>query len=499
MDAILRPLENVNESLSWFLAAREQRVLYIQAAEALRAPILQRLSQLEGQRRCPSPVLMIEAGDEPEQDEGKGRGDVAGDDGWATRTEELVEEMAAARERASAAEPPLEVRVLVPPPPFSPAAAGFARTLRVALDCVRPPLDGLLVVLAPVWINDGAGWSRTLQALLSAPELAAARFVVVDPEDGPARELAVALGTRAEVVDGRIDGKAGAAALSAMVAGMASAPPGAGAARAAGLAGPREAPPPRRGAPAPAPAQQAAALSELGLPPAYGDVDLMQRIRVAVMSAAREIADGHAPEAVRLQRQARDLAAGAGLTREAALFEIVAGSYALQGGSIQAALAAFEAAAARASAAGLFELAAQAHLARGGALLVQSRPADAAIAYAEAGRLAAVKLPAVAIEGYRMAGTLLVSLRQEMHAIEVWRRALDIAGALPPADGAATTAPEVARAMAQVCRQRRMFAQATALEEQAAAMEHPPPANAARAEAAPPVVASPGDGGEGRR
>jgi tetratricopeptide (TPR) repeat protein len=477
MDAILKPLEQVNEALSWFLAAAEQRLLYIQASDALRIPILQLLAGIEGQRRCRSPVVILEAGAGDDERDGSRDSDDDDGGGWATRTEELFEEMAAARARAAAADPPLEVSAMPAPEPIAPPLAGFARGLKMALACVQPPLSGLLVVLAPVWVTDAAAWREALAALVPRPELAGARFVVIDPEDAPARSVAVQLGRLAEIADGRVDARAAAAGLSAMVAGMASAPAGASAARAAGLAGPREAPPTRRNAPpVPTAEQQSAALAEVGLPPAYGDPVLMQQVRVAVMTAAHELAGGRVAEAVRLQREARDLCERAGLAREATLFEIVMGSYALQGGAPEQAIQAFASAAARAVAAGLSELAAQAHLARGGALLMRQRPADAAIAYAEAGHLASAKLPAIAIEGYRMAGTLLLSLHQEQAAVAIWRRALAVADEAPSAERAATTAPEVARALAAVCRRRGLRAQADALEAQAERLEQPPAA-----------------------
>jgi tetratricopeptide (TPR) repeat protein len=462
MDAILKPLERVREAITWFMAATEQRLLYLQTSEALRVPILAKLASLEGHPRCKRAVVVLEAGVDPN------------DDGWTTRTEELEQGMSAARDRAAAADPALEIRPLGPTAGASTGVATFARTLRAALAAVEPPLEGLLVVLAPAWVSDANGWRATLAPLLARPEFGRARFVVVDTEDGPARPVAEALGPRAEIAEARIDPAAAKQAIAAMVAAMASAPPGAEAARAAGLAGPRELPPRRAKQPPPlTPEQKQQAMEKLDLPAAYADPEVMQQIRLAVMQAADAMGDGRAIEAVRFQRQARDLALAARLVREPVLFEIMVGAYALQAGAPEQALAAFDVAAGRAKENQLPELAAQALLAKAGALLTLKRTDVAAVAYAEAGHAAVTKAPALAIEGYRMSGTLLLSLRQEQQAIAVWKRALQIADGIPPKDRGATTASEVARALAAVCRNHGLRVQADALERQAQDLETP--------------------------
>jgi hypothetical protein len=471
MDAILKPIERVQEAITWFLAAGEQRLLYVQASEALRLPVLSKLASLEGHPRCKRAVVVVEAGVDP------------GDDGWATRAEELEQAVTEARDRAAAAKPPLEIRPLGALVGAATPAAAFARLLRASLDAVRPPLEGLLVVLAPAWVNDATLWRATLGPMLARPELAAARFVVIDPEDGPARALAEQLGPRAEIADGRIDASAARQAMAVMVAAMASAPAGADPARAAGLAGPREAPPPRINRPPPlTPEQRERAMADVGLAAAYAQPDLMQKIRVAIMQAADAMGDGRAAEAVRLQRDARDLAVRAGLAREPVLFEIMMGAYALQGGAAPQALTAFDSAARHAEERQLPELGAQALLAKAGALLTLKQADQAAVAYAEAGRVAAAKAPALAIEGYRMSGTLLASLRREQQAIAVWQRALEVADGIPAKERKATTAPEVARALAVVCRKHGLRAQADALEAQAADLEAPPEPAAGAAE-----------------
>jgi hypothetical protein len=467
MDAILKPIERVQESITWFLAASEQRLLYVQTSEALRIPILSKLAGLEGHPRCKRAVVVLEAGVDP------------GDDGWATRTEELEQGLRDARDRAAAAEPPLEIRPLGPLVGASTPAAAFGRLLRAALDAVRPPLEGLLVVFAPAWVNDAGAWRATLGPLLARPELTAARFVIVDTEDGPARSLAEQFGARAEIADGRIDPAATKAGMAAMVAAMASAPPGGGAARAAGLAGPREAPPRRiKDPPVLTPEQRARAMADAGLPEAYAAPEIMQRIRLAVMQAADAMGNNRAAEAVRLQCEARDLAEAARLVREPVLFEIISGCYALQAGAPEPALRAFDTAAAKAEQRKLPDLAAQAYLAKAGALLTAERKDEASVAYAEAGRVAREKAPVLAIEAYRMAGTLLLSLRREQQAISVWNRALEIAGALPAKERKATTAAMVARELASVCRRHGLGAQAQSLEAQARDLEAPPEAAA---------------------
>src|SRR5581483_10191630 len=132
---------------------------------------------------------------------------------------------------------------------------------------------------------------------------------------------------------------------------------------------------------------------------------------------------------------------------------------------------------------GLGELAAQTELALGMIEVVARAPERAAAHYAAAGRLAEeAKVDVLAIEAWRMAGQLALEMgsRLEMPAIDCWKRALAIAGALDPKMAQATSAAEIARALAGVYRRRGLPAQARAMDQRSVELEDgPAPADAA--------------------
>ena len=102
----------------------------------------------------------------------------------------------------------------------------------------------------------------------------------------------------------------------------------------------------------------------------------------------------------------------------------------------------------------------------------EGRAAQAAKHYAAAGDLAEVaKVPPLAIECWRMAGQLALDAKLDGSAVECWKRALAVAGELDPAVAKATSAAEVARALAAVCRKRGLRAQADELDRRSIAIE----------------------------
>lgn len=159
---------------------------------------------------------------------------------------------------------------------------------------------------------------------------------------------------------------------------------------------------------------------------------------------------------------------------------LVLGGYGLQAGHAAAAAEIFRDARDRATAQSLPELAAQAELARASALLVGKQTDAAAVVYADAGALAeSAGVALLAIEAYRMAGQLLLSHGREPQAVATWRRALAVADAAPPEQQEGSSASDVARALAVVCRRHGLQEQARALDEQAASYEAPPPPGSA--------------------
>jgi hypothetical protein len=81
----------------------------------------------------------------------------------------------------------------------------------------------------------------------------------------------------------------------------------------------------------------------------------------------------------------------------------------------------------------------------------------------------------LAIDAYRMSGQLFAGQKRLEEATQVWRRALALAAQAEPAARLGSTAPDVARALADLCARHGLSAQATSLRAQAAALECPPP------------------------
>ena len=467
MDTIYQPLSRVAEAMQDFVRRKELRLLHVVTSGPLRLAVLEHIAAAEHFGANRSPFFVLEAPCE------------ADDHGWTIRSEELRRDVDELRGRGGRGERGEEESA----PPTVRATPNHARTaasiglfgveLRALADSMRPPMDGIVIVLSPLWVRVPKLWVEEIAALTFQPGLAAVRWVIVDLEDAVCGPLAAALGGRARTIDARVNGAACRAEAVGMLAAMGTAPPGATGARLCGAAGPRELPPPRKTA-----AKELTPMlaKEVGLPEALADASVAQRLRALTLSAAHAMRDGKAADALRQQCEAQQLCLDAGLVRESLVLEIVLGGYALQGGAHRHALETFRQARRRAEAAGFAELAVQAQLAVAASLLAQRRTDEACAAYAEAGQLgAAMKTPVLAIEGYRMAGQLLAAAGKAELAGTAWRRALDLADNATALDRKTSTAAQVARALAALCRTHRLVAQAAALEVQAAAMEGPVP------------------------
>jgi hypothetical protein len=123
----------------------------------------------------------------------------------------------------------------------------------------------------------------------------------------------------------------------------------------------------------------------------------------------------------------------------------------------------------------------QAELALGMLEAADRRPAQAATHYSAAARLAetAQTIP-LAMECWRMAGQLALDSGLESSAVDCWKHAIALAGALEPELTPLTSVAETARALAALCRKRGLVPQAAALERQSIEFEQGParPTNA---------------------
>ena len=216
-------------------------------------------------------------------------------------------------------------------------------------------------------------------------------------------------------------------------------------------------------------------LAAAGVSPAYARRDVLQQLRVLVFAGASAMKERRAAEAVRQQREARELCLQHGLHREAVTMALVLGGYTLQGGAVEAALEVFAEARRMAEAHDFGDLAVQAQMSVASTLLVLKRPDEAATAYGMAGELGErAGALVLAIEGFRMCGQLHATRKRDTEATAAWRRALDVADRASPMEKKSSTAPDTARQLATLCRKHGLTAQAESLESLAATMEAAP-------------------------
>ncbi len=482
MNAANEALERVAEAMQWFVSTRSLKLLSVVSSGSFRLAVLKHIAAAEHHSDNRAPFVFLEAPTEED------------DDGWDTRSEELLQELAEVRENlkesglpAMPEWPPLEGKRGLP---------RFTFELARALAALPAPLEGLVVVLAPTGVRQPQRWTADVQSVLVRPELARARFVVVDLEEPLCVPAAKSLGEAGEAVDARVSDATASLDLSALVKAMASAPAGVRGAQLYGAAGPDVPPPPRpRQKPPLAQEELEKHLAAAGVSPAYARMDVLQRLRVLVFAAASAMKERRSAEAVRQQREARELCLLHRLQREAVTMTLVLGGYTLQGGAEEAALEVFADARRMAEAHKLGDLAVQAQMSVASTLLVLKRPDEAATAYGLAGELgdkAGALL--LAIEGFRTCGQLHASRKRDTEATAAWRRALDVADRASPMEKRSSTAPDTARQLAALCRKHGLIAQAESLESLAVTMEAAPLAPAEAEAAATPAASTAGRG-----
>lgn len=464
MDSIAQPLTRVVEAVQQFVITPEVRLLHVMTEPSLRLAVLEHVAAGEHHGDNHSPFFVLET---PTWD---------GEGEWEGRAEELRADYEELRILLDKAGEGVSLPPIWPPPKGQREFARFAGELAEALRRFTSPFHGMVLVLAPVEVRDPKRWASELKTLLTRPELKKARLIVVEADGAHSEPLAVALAQEAMRVDARPDEKKAREDMAQMLAAMASAPAGATGAQVLGAAGPRVAPPPRKGAPQPMPAAQREEMArELKVAPALLDPSFQQTLRLKVLTAAHALREGRAAQAVQEQREARDLCLKAGLNREAVTMELVLGGYVLQAKQSAQALEVFRDARMRAETHQLPELAVQAQLSVASTLLILQRIEEAARAYAEAGKLGVAASSAMlAIEGYRMCGQLLAGAGKTAEATTAWKQALEAAGKAPPHERSASSAPEAARQLAALCRKHGLKTQADSLEAQAAALESVP-------------------------
>ncbi|KYG09062.1 hypothetical protein BE21_19915 [Sorangium cellulosum] len=472
MQAISDALNRLHEDAAWFARAHELKLLRVRCAGDLRATALKLLLGLEFHADNFSPWVVLEDAHS------------AAEGGWQVRATRVLANWELRRDAFAkeGVEMPTATPALSLPdgallasalhagiPLRSSGGLGpFAAALHGVLGALRPPLRGLVVVLAPTVIESMAAFEAELTALVQAPTLADCRWVLVHDTtaDGPAK-LLQALGARALICNCVIDPAQQDRDLDTLLAGG----DGPQAAR-AGMAGPRGVVPPKRvdGPPELPREARDAALRLAGIDPAY--LDEAPRLRSLVLGAAVAIKRGKGPEAVRLQREARDLCERLSLHAMKVICQVALASYLSGLGERGRAIAELRDATAYAQRWGLGQQESQARLALGLLLALGGQHHEAASEYAIAGQCAErAGISPLAIEAWRLAGQLALQVKMEPHAIASFKEAIRIAGQSANDVVKLSSAAEAARKLASVCRARGLGAQAASLEEQAGQME----------------------------
>lgn len=478
MEAYVTPLEKLRESLRWFIAVPELQVMHVSVSQELRESVLAKIVDAQGQKQNRSAIffMLAPATDDPSD--------------WRERVTELNEGFASYAEAAAQASPPQVLRA--PRGTDGVGVLALVNALGATVEAVAASAQGVIAVLAPQELTNPTRWVADLTQLLTNRSLRSVRFIVVEVAPAPSRALIAPMGGFAECVDVHVDPATSKVLLTRLLAGMKTAPPGAEPARIAGAAGPREAPPPRKGRGAPPPEVAAEELRKLGVNPAFGDPEVMKALRIETLSASLALQDGRLKDAIAHQIRARDVAEQAGLKREAILFHLMLGGYVLQGGREAApqALRIFDESAARAKAEGFADLGAQSHMARASVFLLLQRPLDAARAYGEGGTIGETQPSKVlAIECYRLMGKTFLDQGNESQAVAAWQRAVEVTDAAPPIERMASSGPTVAVDLAAIYRAHRINREADELDAKVARWksEAPkPPADVAGASAEGP-------------
>lgn len=459
MESFARPMRDYLDELSWFVRASELRLLHVRTTADLRPTAVRLAAAQELHPANTSPWFVLE---DPF---------TAEDPGWLARLERLRAQHVARRERfAEEGEHLPELRAR---PAASQPLAAFGAQLGQLLQARAPWHQGLVVVLAPTRVEPSHAPLDDLRTLLDSPSLAAVRWVLIEPAPAQLDALAAALGEHLALrFDYRVDDDEAQRDLARLLDAAEQAPPDVSGPARVGAAWPAGAsPPPRKNHPPADPEAIDALLRQEGITLPLAGARGAELSR-SVLRAAQALRRKQVAEAVRHQARARDLCVEADLPREAVLMELVLGAYLLAANEPGRAAEVYRSASDRAERAGLPDLGAQAHIALGALHVRAGQRADAAVAYARGAELAHEARSAIlTIEALRLAGQAQLDLRNEGEALRLWTSAIEVAGAAQPAEAKASSAAEVARALAALLGKRGLRDKAAALVERSRSLE----------------------------
>lgn len=514
MQALQTPLQHLVDELRYLAEADEVRALHVRTDDALRSLTLEHIAAEEfypGQRRVHLVVGAPGQGDGGASDGHGAEGDRHGGnwrgDDWQAATQMLLGEVELARDALAQLDPP----VLLPPlraEASQPASLStFAAALEELSRALPEPLTGLVVALNPWGLTDAAAWNRDLDALLRTPSLHAVKWVVVDDPEAASRALLYDLGDaglQAEVCFDEQGARDELAAQGAMTeqalaqqhAALNGTAPNAAPSPAmlAGGAGPASPPPPRVDAPAAMdPESLAAQLDAAGASAeavaATSQPAAMHRLQLDIAAAGAALQQQDFAAAIARYNGAAATATDLGLVKESLVLRLSAAAAMLQGKAARHGAAAFESVAtdALAQEPPLADIAVQARFGEAAALLLpapnkRGPQREAAARYAEAGRLAASHdQTLLGVEGFRMAGQLLVESGATEDGARAYREALAVAEGIDTEQLPLTGAADIARTLAVLCDNHGLGAQAASLREQAQRIDDGALAQAERA------------------
>ncbi|MEJ8826776.1 hypothetical protein WKW80_33015 [Variovorax humicola] len=457
MQSISNALNRLQEDVSWFIRAKEVKLLQVRTSGDLWSTVVRLLPMFEFDRDNGSPWVVLEDAH------------TTADDGWRARAARLREhwdlrrkifldrekiEMPLAKYPSARSSPAF--------PEVSDALWEFGSALAGVLRAQSAPLDGkIVVVLAPGVLDEAETFGSDLLALTSSPSLKLARWIVVLGEDRAALSIVERLGPDAMICDCAIDPEQQGKDFDA----LASAPK-------LGRAGPQRIEPPRRvdAPPKLEPELRDAKLRAAGIDPAY--LEQAPVLAKLLFGAALAMKDGRGKDAISIQRQARDLAASLGLHDVQVICTIALASYLSGLDKREDAVVELRSAIEHAEQHQLGLAEAQARLALGLLFALDKRYSDAVREYAQCARGAEhAGSPLIAIEGWRLAGQIGIELGSDSNAALCFREAIRIAEGTEVAVAQASSAAEAARALAKRYADKGFEAHAESLFQQAYAIE----------------------------
>ena len=175
MQAISTALNRLMEQGSWFVRARDARLMVVRASSNVRKAALRLLAGLDFNADNRSAWVVLEDGH------------TANDPGWQVRANRLLvhweDRRTAFLEREGLEMPASEIAELTAASPHAkrPPAAVLPTWLacRAVLDAIRAPLEGLVIILAPAVVANVEQMLAELAALVNDPALDGCRWVWV--------------------------------------------------------------------------------------------------------------------------------------------------------------------------------------------------------------------------------------------------------------------------------------------------------------------------------